>query len=228
VPALRPQRGVIISFAGTRDVVEVDACIDETHQFSNTLTDHPVEEGFNITDHSRPDPDVVTLRCFVSNTPLNPEQQTRTIRSGSAQFQTTARAGVRLHAADGRGQSEFAKLLKMRNEGQLVKVATTLKTYESNDRGGMAIQSLNVSRTSKNYDGLEFSVTLKQVRIVKNKSTSDIKSKDTRTGQKKKEGSKVNSETKGKEKSALKSLTESGSSSNVPAAQKAGNFLLRQ
>jgi hypothetical protein len=216
---------VIISFAGTRDVVEVDACIDETHQFSNTLTDHPVEEGFNITDHSRPDPDVVTLRCFVSNTPLNPEQQTRTIRSGSSEFQTTARAGVRLHAADGRGQSEFAKLLKMRNEGQLVKVATTLKTYESNDRGGMAIQSLNVSRTSKNYDGLEFSVTLKQVRIVKNKSTSDKKRKDTRKGQKKKEGSKVTKDPNSEDTKAWK-FAETGSESNNPLAKSLGDAAL--
>jgi hypothetical protein len=219
-------RAVIISFSSTRDVVEVDACIDEAHQFTNTLTDHPVEEGFNITDHSRPDPDVVTLRCFISNTPITPEQQKRTIRSGSATFETNARAGTQLHDVKTRAKTEFDKLIKMRNEGQLIKVATTLKTYESNSAQGMAIQSLQVSRTNKNYDGLEFSVTLKQVRIVRNKQTSQKVNSDKRTGQKKKEGNKV-TEVKNEDTAAFRSA-EALSESNNGLARAVGDFALRR
>jgi hypothetical protein len=207
------------------ETIEIDACLDESHSLTNTLTDHPVEEGYNITDHSRPDPDVVTLRCFISNTPLNQEQQTRTIREGSATFETTAANGVRIGAVDGRGPQAFTKLKKLRDEGTLTKVLTTLKTYESNATQGMAIQSLQVSRTVQNYDGLEFVVTLKQVRIVRNSSARDVRPNDKRTEKKKKGGSKVAGDTKQKEKSALKSLRDSGRDANNPIAQKAARAL---
>lgn len=222
------KRGVIISLTGDRDIIEVDACLDESHSLTNTVTDHPVETGSNVSDHSRPNPDEVTLRCFVSNTPITLEQKTRTIKTKSGiKFETTSRSGAKLHADRGRAYEAFTKLKKMRDDGTLVKVATTLKTYEANANGGMAITSLNVSRTSKNYDGLEFTITLKQVRIVKNKQTSDKRRADRRTGQKKKEGSKTTKPTTN-QNSALFNSANSLSQSENQTLQGVGNFALRR
>jgi hypothetical protein len=168
------------------DTVQIDACKEETHDLSNTVTDHPVERGFNVTDHSRPDPDKVTLRCFVSNTPLSVEQKTRAVQEGSVKFRTTA---LQITETQGRGKAAFDKLKQLRDEGVLEKIITTLKNSETSPTEGMMITNLSISRTKENYDGLEFSISLKQVRIVQTRQASDsAPARDTRKGEKKKNG----------------------------------------
>lgn len=187
------------------DTITIDAVKEETHTLANTVTDHPVEEGFNVSDHSRPEPDVVTLQCFISNTPLSQEQQTRAVQEGSVQFETTAVqsgtnvggtvvGGTEIGAIDGRGIDAFKKIKKLRDEGTLIKVVTTLKTYGGTPTEGMTIQSLTIPRTSKNYDGLEFSVTLKQIRIVRNRQTTDVKPKEKQVEKKKHQGATTTQE----------------------------------
>jgi hypothetical protein len=187
-----PRALFITKFESDNGMVEVDSCLDETHQLTNTITDHPVEEGFNVTDHSRPEPDRVTLRCFVSNTPLSVDQVARSVRQGNVDFTTSASASSNLSVTgiDGRGAETFNQLEKMRLTGALLKVVTTLKTYAKSDTEGMMIESITIPRTRQNYDGLEFTVNLKQVKIVKNRSTTQ-KNTDKRTRKKKKQGQKL-------------------------------------
>lgn len=184
-------RAVVVVKRPTKiDTIEIDSCLDESHSLTNTVTDHPVEEGFNVTDHSRPNADVVTLRCFVSNTPLSIEQQTRSVREGSVDFETTAADATEIGAVDGRGDKAFKALEKLRLEGAIIQIVTSLKTYEKTQTEGMMISSITIPRTRQNFDGLEFSISLKQIRIVKNKSTTDIRARDKRTRPKKKDGQK--------------------------------------
>lgn len=185
------QRAVVITKIG--DLVEIDACLEESHSLANTVTDHPVEEGSNISDHSRPNPDVVTLRCFVSNTPLSSTQVRRSVRSGDVSFETSAAAEAAPSPSDitGRGQNAYLKLKKMRDDGQLVDVVTSLRTYSTSDTEGMMIESLTIPRTRDNFDGLEFSMTLKQVRIVRNRQTTQQKQKDKQTRKKQTTGQKI-------------------------------------
>lgn len=188
------ERAVILVRKKTKiDTIDIDSCLDESHELTNTVTDHPVEEGFNATDHSRPNPDRVTLRCFVSNTPLSAEQVKSSVRSGNVTFETTAPRVV-----EGRGNQAYTQLKKLRDEGTLIEVVTTLRTYGVSKSEGMMIESISIPRTRFNYDGLEFSITLKQVRIVRNKQTRDVKQKDKRTRPKKKEGSKPTEQPKQK------------------------------
>jgi hypothetical protein len=173
-------------------VIEVDSCLDETHTLTNVITDHPVEHGFNVTDHSRPEPDKVSLRCFVSNTPLSLEEVERSIRQGNIEWVTSASrsADLSVTGIDGRGAETFTQLDKMRTTGALLSVVTTLKTYASSDTEGMLIESITIPRTRQNYDGLEFTVNLKQVSIITNRSTRS-KNTDKRTRKKKKQGQKL-------------------------------------
>lgn len=167
------------------DEIEVDSCLEENHVLENTVTDHPVEEGYNITDHVRPNPDRVTLRCFVSNTPLSTDQTKTAVREGSVDFETTAPETI-----VGRGDDTYKKLAKLRAEGTLIEVVTTLRTYGLLATEGMAIESISIPRTRQNFDGLEFALSLKQVRIVQNRSSRQTKAKDKRRRPKKKEGTK--------------------------------------
>lgn len=198
-------------FCKIADTIEIDSCKEETHTLSNTVTDHPVEEGYNITDHVRPDPDMVTLTCFISNTPLSLEQVSRSVREGSVEFQTSSSEDVAIGDAKGRGNTAYEKLKKLRREGTLISVVTSLCTYGVSSTEGMAIQSISIPRTSKNYDGLEFSITLKQVRIVKNRQTRDSQPREKNTTKKQKKGAQTPKEgTLGPEEDQGSALYQSG------------------
>lgn len=214
-------RAVVVSQKGrgklcSVDVVTIDATMDETHDLANTVTDHPVEEGSPISDHSRPEPDRVTLRCFISNTPLSTEQQQRAIQEGVFKFQTTAARAVEIGAVDGRGAQAFAALKKLRDEGTLVKVVTTLKTYAVSSSEGMIVEHLTVPRTLQDYDGLAFTIVLKQIRIVRNRQTRQRVSNDRRVGAKTKRGAQTTNKAQASnDNSALFNATNSQTAKNM-------------
>lgn len=49
----------------------IDATVTEATDVSATATEHPVEDGADITDHVHPDLRKITLDCVVTNTPIN-------------------------------------------------------------------------------------------------------------------------------------------------------------
>ena len=69
-------------------------------------------------------------------------------------------------------------------------MVTTLCTYGVSSTEGMMIESLSIPRAKENFDGLEFSVQLKQIRIVKNARTQ-VKQKAVQTRKKKDDGHKT-------------------------------------
>lgn len=170
-------------------VVQMHAVPSEQHTLANTITDHPVEEGFNASDHSRPNPDLVTMDCRISNTPLSSQQATEAVKAGAFTVQTTvaaAQAAGAVGATDGYAQGEWAKLKRLRDVGAIVTVSTTMGDYDS-----MAIESISLPRTAKNYDGVAFSISFKKIRVVQNKLTRGVVSTDKRVGKKKSTGNKT-------------------------------------
>lgn len=181
------RRGGVISSDTT--TVTMHAVVNEQHTLTNTVTDHPVETGFNVSDHSRPEPDILALDCRISNTPLSSTQATESIRAGGFTVQTTtaaAQAAGAIGATDGYAQGEWQKLRRMRDTGAIVTVSTTIGDYDS-----MAIQSLSLPRNARNYDAIAFSITFKKIRVVQNKLTRDVTSTDKRVGKKKSAGAKT-------------------------------------
>lgn len=191
------------------DTIEVDSCLEETHDLSNTVTDHPVEDGSAMSDHSQPDPDRVTLRCFVSNIPFSKESTSRTVERNDFKWTTSAPEEVPLGQTDGRGDTAYKELVRLRLAGQLIQVITTLKTYGVTADGGLMIERISIPRTRENFDGLEWSMQLKEVKIARSKRTSETKAKDRRARPKKKEGAKTPQEP-AKKVTALKQLYRAG------------------
>lgn len=167
-----PKRGHSIS-DGQSTSLTLDVVPNETHASSNTLTDNPVENGLNVTDHSRPDPNNLTMDCLVSNTPLGqPVDSTRALTA-------------------------YNTLEQLRLSGTLCTVVTTLKTYTS-----MGIVSISATRKSENYNALEFTIVFKFVRIVQNKLTTVRVSNDNRVAKKTSTGA-VTPDTQPVQQSAL-------------------------
>jgi len=52
------------------EALEIDMTISENHEFTNNVTSYPVDVGFNITDHVKPQPPKLTLVGLTSETPV--------------------------------------------------------------------------------------------------------------------------------------------------------------
>lgn len=64
---------VTITWEGTSGqtfFITLDVASKVQHTSTNQVTDHPVETGANISDHVRPEPNVLTIEGVISNTPI--------------------------------------------------------------------------------------------------------------------------------------------------------------
>ncbi len=157
------------------DTIVVDACVTYTDELKNTITDHDVEEGFKFSDHSRPEPDNVSLECYITDNPASREQQARAVASGSATFSPVE--GEDPVEQPGYSNSQYLALKALRDDPKLFTVLTRLRTYRN-----MGIESISTPVTAKDASAIHFTIKCKQIRIVKNKLTRDVVAKDTRAG----------------------------------------------
>lgn len=152
------QRRTTILSATDGNGLVIDATISEEHSIGVDTTDHPVEKGYNVTDHRRVRPRTIKLTGIMSNYP------------------------VKLFASAGGAKDYVANswdmFKKWRDRGDLVTVATSLETYEN-----MLITDVSVPRDSKRGNSFEFTVTAKELRIVESEEVPapeiDTKAADT-------------------------------------------------
>jgi hypothetical protein len=186
-PVLLMTRGRGVSVPSA--TIAADAVVSETHTRTNTVTDHPVEEGANISDHSRPEPDRVQVEIYVSDTPLSVEQMQR-----AQKFMQQAGIGAIL---DPSGQASVAavpgysravrdRLEQYQLTGQLVTVATAIKLYQS-----MVIESVTENRSAKDAEAFHATIAFKFIRVVQNKLTRRVVAKDPRAQPKVKTGAQT-------------------------------------
>lgn len=187
----RPAPGQIDDFV-------LDAVITETHVGKNTITKHPVEEGSDFSDHSRPEPDTFTMECVVSSTPISGATE-------SIQLLKGVKASSVAKVDEKRVKDALDKLDDIRAKGRLITVVTSLRTYDS-----VGIESATITRDAKTQAALKFSAAFQRVRVVKNKLTSQTVSKDKRAKQKTKTGAAADKATEPEQDTALKKIVDFG------------------
>lgn len=160
----------------TIDSIELGCSISETHTSKVEVTEHPVEEGFAVTDHARPMPDEVSIEGLVTDTPLSRAQQRRTVEAFGITFESASEA-EHIRGQPGYAAQAYAKLLDLHDHPRLITIVTELRRYEN-----MLMTSLAVPRNKDVGDSLRFTASFKTVRIVSNKLTV---AKKTRTAPKK-------------------------------------------
>lgn len=116
--------------------VTIDCSINERHNASSQITDHAVEEGSPLTDHSRPQPRKLAITGVISGTPLRTTEDVP-LTPGQA----------------------FEELVRLKDTAQTLTVVTALVTYEN-----MLIETIDTTRTAQSGTSLEFEATLKQIR----------------------------------------------------------------
>lgn len=170
----RPFTTRIDGSAGGVAVIDVDAIISSTHTKTVTATKHPVERGAKITDHLRPDPDVLVLEGLISDTPISREQHQRAVSFAGTSFVTTADSPA-VSGVAGYAKEAFDRLSDLAEKGVLCTIVTLYKTYSD-----MALTSFTAPRDAQTGDALRFSATFEKIVIVQNKITTIRPAKDPR------------------------------------------------
>lgn len=116
-----------------------DATTSESHQHTAEVTNHPVENGVDITDHIQLKPFKLTLTGIVTNTPLAP--------------------GINSSAT--RIRELYDDLINLFESKQLLSVVTGLRRYTN-----MVITSVTVPRQAPNRQHIIPSVSMVQINTV--------------------------------------------------------------
>jgi hypothetical protein len=173
-PTALGQQNSITAFVMKRpaqiDTLVLDCSITETHTVANDVTEHPVETGFNVTDHVRAKPDELTIEGIVTNTPFSQTQRTRIVQALGITFASATDADQIL-GQPGYAEAAYTSLRDVRDSGRLITITTSLRTYEN-----MVMTSLVVPRNKDVGDALRFTAQFKRVRVVSNKLAAAKKS----------------------------------------------------
>lgn len=182
--------------------IEIDVVLTESSTDSAETTDHPVEQGFDVSDHARLKPVTLQITGIISNTPVGAVQSQRVVSLGGGVTFTsvsTERVGGAIGFAE-RAAADLRKLLEAR---QLVTVTTSKRVYTD-----MMLTDLITPRDGKTGDALTFQATFKRVRIVQNKTTRRVIAKrESKAQNKQKTGKQLPTENTTK-KSIAYSLVE--------------------
>lgn len=131
--------------------LDLDATISESHNFAQTVTEHPVEKGAAISDHARPKPRTLRLEGMVSNTPI-----LTTTRGPIDLVESAIRSAGGETTRGTRVATAYAALLSL--EGRICDVTTELQRYTD-----VVLETLEVPRNAQLGDVLRFSATFKAI-----------------------------------------------------------------
>jgi hypothetical protein len=133
----------------------IPATLEENHNDSLTITEHPVEFGAPITDHSYKNPPELIMRCGWTNS---------SFAAIKAIFSSLLADGDL--PGDNYIDSIYFKLLKMQEDRLPITVQSTKRWYKN-----MMITGLQVTTDDKTSNILLIVITLKKINIVKTQAT---------------------------------------------------------
>lgn len=135
--------------------IEIQATLEEIHNSTVQITEHPVELGAEITDHAFKKPDEVILRCAWSNS--SPQALLGTVQ--------------RLFSGELSGadyvSDVYSQLRELQEARTPFEIVTTTRRYQN-----MLITALQVTRDQKTGNALVCTATCREVIIVQTKATT--------------------------------------------------------
>lgn len=145
----------------------LDATLRESHDFVNEVTRYPVEDGSNVTDHIKINPETVTIVGFISNSPIpdalhslsDARFSLSNLILGSEQYDRVTTAFYELLGYMGRSWTS--------TKPREIDIITGLHVYPS-----MTLSRLRINRSRREGDSIEF--TAEFIKI-KRSLSKDIK-----------------------------------------------------
>ncbi len=155
----RKQQKGIAGADATFDAVTFDAVVTVNHRRRATVTRNPVEEGADITDHTKAEPREIELsEAIVSNLPV----------TLSAPF-------VRLPGA---GLAAWGQLEKWRTAGTVLMLACADEVYDK-----VVIEDLSKPDDARRAGGMHATIKLVEIRTVAVRTEKVPAKKDRATGE---------------------------------------------
>lgn len=143
--------------------IELDAVLDEAHDWAVDATTNPVEDGAPVSDHVIEQPDALRIRCFVSDHPIVASE------SVSGTYNETS--------AGSRTQPIFELL------NDLIKAREVMTVYTKHaEYSDMILQRVNIPRRADDGEALEFTCDFISIRVVETQTVdvpAGISAKDT-------------------------------------------------
>ena len=157
----------------TAKVVTCSAVLSSNHQYTNDITEFPVDSGDFITDHVIKKPLVITIDAVISNTPLPkkgvvipaPVFTKLPYSPGAISEIATLTDSVNRDANDA-----YTNLLLWREARTTLNLINGLNTFTN-----LQIKSWKVDLSKKTDTAFYFNITLQQIRIA-NSMTVDVQS----------------------------------------------------
>lgn len=199
--------------SGAAVSVVFDVDNQETHEFQTVITQHPVEQGADVTDHARDALNRFTLEAYVTDSPLFSndgvfekaifravELQIPEYPSLGVSVSGLARAGI--GALFGTPQPPKATFMvfdrsisrkkalldlldRARRDKRIVRVLTRMRDYEN-----MMIEQISVTRSLSEGNGATFTIALTEIRFVTSETVDAPKPSEPIAKSKKSAGSK--------------------------------------
>ncbi len=144
--------------------VTVDATLEEEYEDELEITEHPVQAGADITDHSFKRPVELTMRCGWSNSTAG--AAISTLISALSGITQSGIVGGGMSGAD-YVSGIYSQLLALQASRQPFSVVSTLRAYDN-----MLIRSLRVARDSRTSQALMVTAQLREVILVSTQTTT--------------------------------------------------------
>lgn len=141
---------------GTVDVLVFDAVTRESPTFAAVATEHPVEEGADVSDHVRPKPVEVTLEVTLTDYPLSSAG-----RGINGDSKAVVGGGIGTTPFVGRSESALGILQRLKDTGAKVIIESGVRTYT-----GMVLTSIAAPRDRARYGAVKATLQFRQLLTV--------------------------------------------------------------
>lgn len=125
---------------GKIGTLELDVVLEEQHDYDSEVTQYPIESGESISDHINLNPVRLTMRGFITQTPVQ-FLDTNTILGNDLV------------------QTAFDKLVEIRDNKDVIDVVSGLKVYSD-----MIINRLSIPRDVRTGQSLQFTAGFTQIK----------------------------------------------------------------
>lgn len=169
-----------LTAAASIHLLQFDCVTSEKHEGTNTITEHTVESGSPLTDHSRANPRRLSIEAIVTQTPLDAPPLSGTGDSNnvtaSIQQETTAKANVITFSQPfDRIHDVIAALDSLRIDAVPVTISTKHRTYDE-----VLIQGVTEPREVDDGDSLRFSIEIQEIRIAESRTVDSPRPRESR------------------------------------------------
>lgn len=128
--------------------IEIDTFTSENHELSSNVTQYPVENGGDISDHITNNPDAFSGNAVVMPVKLiNPD------------------------TTKNRAKDAYEELKRINDDKEVVTIVSGLRVYEN-----MHLNSISIPRSSETGNSLVFDISATQIRIANSQTTTIPKS----------------------------------------------------